>query len=269
MKNKIALAVLVVILLAAGIYFKGFITGMVIAEDSAAPQITISKLDVFKDSAYVKWQTDENAISYFQLQGKTEIFSESNEFGMTIESLNPGKEYSYTISACDKSSNCNQKSGFFTTLAQEKQDTQEKEETNQITGAAVTNISGVGAAINKIFFVLLLVAATVILLGGVFRENAISVLPPSIRLGMMLDKAENLIKEKRHEELHGLYTNIRHTYNELDEKNKGKYQPRALDVYSELEAHTKAKEANVLVDKYLEGNITKQEFERLRDLLEA
>ncbi len=261
--DKIALVVLIGLVLVLGFQFRGQLTGMVVSDDNSAPQITIAKLDALKNSASIKWQTDKAATSYFQFEGKTETFGSAKEFEISLEKLEAGKQYSYTISACDRKNNCNQRSTFFTTLTQDKQDIPKP-----ITGAAVTNVSGLGISVNRAIFILLLIAASVILVGGFMQEKAINILPPSIRLGMMLDKAETLIKEKRHEELHSVYGDIRVTYERLNAREKGKHQMRALDVYSELLAHSRAKEANILVDKYLEGKINKDEVERLRELID-
>ncbi len=242
----------------------GNITGLAVNQDLTAPSITVTKVEALDSKANIKWQTDEDSTSYFNIDGQTASYEKSIKFGINLEKLTPGKEYEYTISACDTRNNCDQQTGKFTTL------TTPKGIPKPITGSAVTDLSGVQSSLNSLLLLLIIGVASFILLNaGYQRMEKNSLLPASIRIGMMISKAENMLNEKRHEEASLVYAEIRQLFDGLNAKEKGKHQKKAIQIYSELLSHTQAKEANMLVDKYLEGKINDHELARLRELLET
>ncbi|MBI2133555.1 fibronectin type III domain-containing protein [Candidatus Woesearchaeota archaeon] len=258
--NKLIIAVLILSAVPAVMILESNLTGHAVRQDTSPPVITITRLSALNSQAIIKWSTNEEASSIFKVGSKSEILGKNTNFEVTLENLNPGTGYKYSISACDKFNNCGQKEGSFTT-------TQKAQKAMPLTGSAVTDISLLSGKVNILIFLLVSIAASVIVIGGFVQKGA-DYLPAPMRVGIMLDNAETLLREKKHEEVYDIYGKMRTVYDGLNAREKGRYQRRALDVYSELLSHTRAVEANMLVDKYLSSSITKQELDRLRELLE-
>lgn len=268
MNKKILLAAVCVVIAVAGLMLNGGLSGYLVFEDKNAPTITVTEAKILDTSAHIKWETDEPARSTFSIGDSTETFPEARQFETRLESMSPGKEYSYAIYACDKSDNCNLAEKRFTTLLTRPPEIPEPK-ASPLTGAVVANVTILQAKLNTVLFLLIAGVAVFVLLSGTLqRLETDDVMPNSVRMHMLLNKAEKSIKSKRHHEAFPIYEEMRHLYEKLNSRQKGTHHSRVMDVYSELHSHTKAKEANHLVDKYLEGKISRPEMDRLRDLLE-
>lgn len=274
---KIILTFFILVFAGIGLAIQnGGITGLEIAtiEDSQ-PSIIVTNAQILDTRASINWATDKEATSTFLIEGEKVPYGESTSFGINLDTLAQGKHYSYEISACDRKNNCNTYKGEFTTLSNApaqpaKQQNAPSQATGKITGNAVKELSRAQTSINSAIFILLAIAASfVVISAAVQRMDSNALVPPSIRIGILVNKAEAAIRNNRHYEAYPIYDKIRGLYENLNSREKGKHQGRVMNVYSELLAHTRAKEANYLVDKYLEGSITKQELYRMRELLES
>ncbi|MBI4438893.1 hypothetical protein HY640_03095 [Candidatus Woesearchaeota archaeon] len=263
---KILLVAAVIVAIGMAFQFSSSPTGLqVLDNDLTAPKTIIQEARILDTTATFRWTTDENAESTFKLGESESSFSQAKEFAIRLDRLQPGKQYSYQITTCDAARNCNRYANTFTTLQQPPARTN-----NELTGAATTSLNKAQSSLNKLLFLLLLVTASLIVANAfVQRIQGKGIIPPAVRMSMLLRKSESLIKENKHYLAYPMYSDMRQLYENLKPAEKGTHKKRILDVYSELAAHAKAQEANVLVDKYLEGNITKPELGRLRELLEG
>ena len=246
------------------------VTGLAVhrtAPDTAPPVITLTKVDAGNDSAKLSWETNKTANSTFFLNGEATVMSGmKKKFELKLHSLSSERQYSYRIYACDAGSNCYSYQGTFSTIATQAKGT----EPPAVTGNVVARLEKLQSSVSSLIFLLLAVVVSFVVIGaGIQRLDDNELAPHSMRLGVMLGKAEAAIKSSRHDTAYPLYEKMRYMYEKLNSKEKGKHQKRVLDVYSELYAHARAKEANYLADKYLEGTITNEEMARLRELLES
>lgn len=145
----------------------------------------------------------------------------------------------------------------------------EKSSFADITGKAigVGTTSGFRAAVSSVFFGLLSITALVVV--ARIGQNAITTIKesqgPSIK--QEVEKAEKAVEEGNHPEAYALYTSIRQLYAQLEEKEKARHYQRIMQVHNALARQATAAEANYLTEKYVNGTIAEEEFERLKQII--
>ena len=139
---------------------------------------------------------------------------------------------------------------------------------NAITGHAVGSpLNGVQAATGSVLFGLLSLAALVI----VARIGANSITEkdedsgPDIKVS--IEKAERAIQQGNHAAAYPIYNSLKQQYSGLESIEKLNYYARIIEIHRQLSRQATIAEANRLTDKYVNGNITEQEFEKLRELV--
>ena len=139
---------------------------------------------------------------------------------------------------------------------------------NAITGHAIgPPLNGVQAATGSILFGLLSLAALVVVarIGANGIEEQEETSSPSIKAN--LEKAEMAIQQGNHAAAYPLYNSLKQQYSGLGPVEKLNYYARIIEVHTQLSKQAVIAEANSLTDKYVNGSITEQEFERLRELV--
>ncbi|MFH1182186.1 MAG: hypothetical protein V1702_04465 [Candidatus Woesearchaeota archaeon] len=253
--GKILFAVVSLLLLAAQM-----------ASAADVPKITLEKITAYGTEARIEWKTNELTTSVLTVLDQVRKFENLREFSTTIQSLEPGKKYSFEIIACDASINCGNYQGEFTTSAENKPLPEEKQ---GITGAVIS--ADVFKEAKSIALVVFYGLLAVVVLGVVARTgyNAISGMSNTTERQMKnsMRSAEELIKAGRKEEAFAHYNDARALYSRVSPERQAKYYDQLIATYSVLQQHRKAKEAGRLADRYIAGSITREELERLRDLL--
>jgi hypothetical protein len=232
------------------------------AADKQAPKITVGKIAASDTEAKIDWKTNEVSTSVIIIGDKTQKFESLQEFSTTVNSLEKATRYDFEITACDASINCANYKGYFTTSS----DAEPAE--SSITGAIIS-ADFVNEA-KSVFMVVIFGLIAVIVLGVIVRTgfNAISSQNPAEgQIKSALKNAESLISTGKKDEAFFHYNTARAFYSKLDAMQQAKYYDRVMATYSILLQHKNAKDAGILADKYISGNITKEELEKLRDLL--
>lgn len=141
-----------------------------------------------------------------------------------------------------------------------------------ITGSAVASSSvqpeGVQAAVSSVLFALISLAALVVVArvgANTVREISQDSSSPSIKTA--IESADSAIQQGKYPAAYSLYNNIKQQYANLESVEKLEYYARIIDVHRQLAKQATIAEANRLTDKYVNGTITDQEFEKLRQLL--
>lgn len=241
----------------------------------AAPSITITGTQVSGSDATIMWTANVLSNATFSVEGETNYYSWNTNFSAQFGGFAPGKHV-YVIVSCDKSNSCGLYEGSFSTKAPDAPAPEALEVSEPVvrpaplTGAVVAGLKNAQSSVSRAIFILLAVVALFVVAGGVVQNlDSSGFTPSSIRMSIALNKAESAIGESKHHEAYPLYEKMRYLYENLNARDKGRYQSRVLNVYSELLAHTRAKEANHLADKYLAGKISNEELMRLKELMEG
>ena len=82
-----------------------------------------------------------------------------------------------------------------------------------------------------------------------------------------VEKAENAVKEGNHAEAYAFYNNMKELYAQLEENEKTQYYSRIMRIHRSLAQQAAMTEAHYLTEKYVNGTITEQEFERLKQII--
>ena len=139
---------------------------------------------------------------------------------------------------------------------------------NAITGHAVGSpLNSVQAATGSVLFGLLSLAALVVVarIGANRLKEQDGASSPSIKAS--LEKAERAIQQGNHAAAYPIYNSLKQQYSRLESIEKLNYYARIIEVHRQLSKQAVIAEANSLTDKYVNGKITEQEFERLRQLI--
>jgi len=141
-----------------------------------------------------------------------------------------------------------------------------------ITGNAVASgsiqLESAQAAVGAFLFALVSLAALVV----VARVGANSIQELSQDSGTptmnaIIEKAESAIQRENYPAAYSHYNSIRQQYAGLETIEKLQYYARIIEVHRQLAKQATIAEANRLTDKYVNGAITEQEFEKLKQLL--
>jgi hypothetical protein len=230
-----------------------------IAAAQAAPKITIDRITASGTEAKISWKTNEASTSVITVLDQAKKLENLKEFSTTIQNLEPGKEYQFDITACDASINCANYHGKFTT----------SQKGNAITGAVISAdvINQAKSIAMMVFFSLI----AVVVLGVVVRTGYTAIKgmadPAERQMKEAVSNAEGLIRQGKKDEAFAHYNLARTVYSQITPSKQAKYYDRLIATYQTLQEHQKAKEAGKLADRYIAGNITKQELEKLRELL--
>lgn len=82
-----------------------------------------------------------------------------------------------------------------------------------------------------------------------------------------ISKAEEAAESGNHAAAYSLYAELRKQYSTLAQQEKAKHHSRIMKLHRELSQQAAIMEAQHLTDKYVNGTITEEEFERLRMLI--
>jgi len=244
------------------------ITGFAILEaDTTPPVITPGNIRIFDTSAEIEWQTDEITTSTLSV-GKTVLsFESSASFAATVKALKPGRLYDYSVTACDDAYNCVAYNNKFTTLAQAKPT--KSTSLTPLTGAVVIDVNllrtAQSVAVTAMYALLGLVGLIVVVRVGYSTITEFD--QPERQIKGTLREAEDRIKKNRHGEAYEYYNSARELYKQLKPARKLKHYDKLISVYTILLEHKRISEAQYLTDRYKAGIITKEELDRLRDLL--
>lgn len=211
---------------------------------------------VTETSAEIIWTTNSTSDATFILDDIVLVFNDSQSFTASVQNLQPGKRYSYTIIACNAEEKCENYYGSFKTA---------ENGAGAITAAAI-RIPAVPLSSGSLSAVLFVIILVVIIVAVVRIAPNIEPLQP-LQLSDTIRMAEHHAKQGNHEQALAHYKTAHQLYEKLDEAKQLKHYPKLLALYRSLSMRNKAAEASVLVDKYAEGSITGEELERLRELL--
>ncbi|GEM_PF-5711921 len=276
MRIKSRSSALYLFVLAAALLIMAVANAAFAASDSA-PSITITGTYVSGSEATVTWTTSEPSNATFAAEGEVNYYSWNTNFSAQFGGFAPGK-HAYVIVACNKGSKCALYDNTFSISAPEAAESSASTTAVSepvvrhapLTGAAVAGLKKVQSSMSGIIFLLLAVVALFIVAGGILQKlDDSSFTPSSMRMSVALNKAESAIMENSHHDAYPLYQKMRYLYEGMNARDKGRYQSRVLNVYSELLSHARAKEANHLADKYLAGTISNEELMRLKELMES
>jgi hypothetical protein len=238
-----------------------------LASAADVPKITLEKVTAYGTEATIEWKTNVPTTSVLTVVDQVRKFENLKTFSTTIQNLEPGSEYQFEIIACDAGINCGNYQGEFTTSTEDKPLPEEKG--NGITGAVIS--ADFLKEAKSIAFVVFYGLLAVVVLGVVAMAgyNAISNRPstPEKQMKSSMRSAEELIKADKKEEAFAHYNDARALYSRISPDRQAKYYDDLVATYSILQQHKNAKEAGRLADRYIGGSITKEELEKLKDLL--
>jgi hypothetical protein len=148
-----------------------------------------------------------------------------------------------------------------------------KGEFASITGKAVDSginseqVNGLQKAAGSALLGLLSIAVLVVV--ARVGQNALAGIKESKASGIKgaVEKAENAVKEGNHAEAYTLYNNIKELYTQMEEEQKAQYYSRIMRIHTSLAQQATMTEAHYLTEKYLNGTITEQDFERLKQII--
>lgn len=235
------------------------------ASAAEVAKITPGKITAYGTEAIIEWKTNTVTTSVLTVVDQVRKFENLKEFSTTIQNLEPGKTYQYEIIACDASINCQNYKGEFTTST----DNKPLGNRQSITGAVINeDVLREAKSVGIVVFYGLL---AVVVLGVIVKagSGAISKMSNTTekQIKNSIRSAEELIKEGKKEEAFTHYNNARTLYSQINPSQQAKYYDNLIATYSVLQQHQKAKEAGKLADRYIAGNITREELERLKGLL--
>ena len=229
------------------------LTGLVISD---APVLEITEQIITEDRAIIQWKTNASADATFLIGDRAMSFNDSRRFTADIGGLEPGKTYAYSIVVCEDE-RCRNHYGRFTTK-----------------GSGMKGLTGAVAGLEFVAsggkLMPLLMYGIVGILAGIIVVSSMASMPYKMRSGKMNKKlrtASQLLVDGHHTHAKAHYESARVLYEKLDMKRKKQNYEPLLDVYHQLTLQSRAVEANSLVDKYVQGTISEEELDRLRDLL--
>ena len=249
------------------------ISGEAVADiDNIPPAISIRNVDVFDTTASIEWITDEPASAFFALGDDVLRFSRDTSFKADLTNLEMGTRYYYDITVCDIENNCNNHRGTFVTITEEEMLLAKQRAENRqspITGAAVSSVdvdSVRALTLTAIYALLGIIVLAVVARVGYTTIGQLGD-PVEKEVKSSIAHAENMIRKEKHDHAYEPYKRARETYIKLSPEKRVKYYDKLMETYSALEHHTKTKEAHQLADKYVAGTITKEEMDKLKELL--
>ncbi len=143
-----------------------------------------------------------------------------------------------------------------------------------VTGRAVdsgnegaSHVEGLQAAMSALLFGLVSVAALVVV--ARIGQNTYAEIKQNStpRITDALKKAEDAIQTGSHSDGLALYNIIRQQYGQLSHDEKAENYSRIIGIHRQLSRQAAVMEAKQLTEKYVNGTISEQEFERLKQLI--
>lgn len=147
----------------------------------------------------------------------------------------------------------------------------EKGDFAAVTGKAIDGeagqANGFRAVSGSVLFGLLSIAALVVV--ARIGQNAITTARQNETAGISgpIKKAEEAIEAGNHAAAYALYSSIREQYSKLAEQERAKHYRKIMKIHQDLAQQAAIIEAQHLTDKYVNGTITQDEFERLKNLI--
>lgn len=143
-----------------------------------------------------------------------------------------------------------------------------------ITGKAVDagdtgakQVEGLQAAMSALLFGLVSVAALVVVARIGQNTYAEMRRESTPRITDALKKAEDAIQTGSHDDGLALYSIIRQQYGQLSHDEKAEHYRRIISIHRQLSRQAAVMEAQRLTEKYVNGTISEEEFERLKQLI--
>lgn len=133
--------------------------------------------------------------------------------------------------------------------------------------AGAKQAEGLQAAMSALLFGLVSAAALVVVarIGqnsyAEIRQNSMP------RITDALKKAEDAIQAGSHDDAFALYGIIRQQYGQLSNGEKAEHYRRIIGIHRQLSRQAAVMEAKRLTEKYVNGTISEEEFERLKQLI--
>ena len=220
---------------------------MSLSAQAQFPEIKASS-DSLNDRILITWNTDIDATTSLEINGKMLVFGPEKKFVHEELGLKAGKEYTYKIIACSSMDCSTYKSSIRT-----GGDAQ-----NSATGNAIAELGNSSPVVY--YFLISLLGLTLLFVS--YRANQ-----PDVKISSLLYHSEKHIRNGNHEHATPMYKEALGIYKNLSKDEKAHNYPRLMRVYNHLSLHQKQKEAKALTEKYQNGNITEQEMQRLRELL--
>lgn len=120
---------------------------------------------------------------------------------------------------------------------------------------------------SSLVFGLLSVAVLIVVarMGKNAITNAMESRTPAIQ--DTVKKAESAVGEGKYENAYALYNTVRELYAKLEEWQKQQHYARVMQLHSKLARQAATAEAHYLTEKYVNGTITEEEFERLKQII--
>lgn len=239
-----------------------------IEPDPAEPEPEPISLEVGAErngsTAVITWTTGIETISTLEIGNQRIALQSSREFRREITGLEPGTDYPYSVTACTN------------VLCEEEEDVLEAHTpvathpvaALPITGAVVSDntrdefFEKVQASVSMVLYGL--VAAVALGISGIVAYERIA---SRESMGRTIGQARKMIQTEQHEEARRIYVKARQAFSELGEEAKLKHYNDLSEVYYSLKRYAEIKEAQKLAEKYAEGNISREEFSKLSDLV--
>ena len=134
-------------------------------------------------------------------------------------------------------------------------------------GDSGEHVNGLQAAMSALLFGLVSIAALVVV--ARIGQNTYAEIKQNStpRITDALKKAEDAIQTGNHSGGFALYSIIRQQYGQLRQEEKAEHYKRIVNLHSQLSRQAAIMEAQRLTEKYVNGTISEEEFERLKQLV--
>lgn len=128
-------------------------------------------------------------------------------------------------------------------------------------------VEGLQAAMSALLFGLVSIAVLVIVarIGqntyAEIKQNSTPKITDAVK------KAEDAIQAGKHTDAFALYNIIRQQYSQLRQEEKTEHYSRIIGIHRQLSRQVAIMEAQRLTEKYVNGTMSEEEFERLKQLI--
>lgn len=142
-------------------------------------------------------------------------------------------------------------------------------EATATTASGAKHVEGLQAAMSALLFGLVSIAALVVVarIGqntyAEIKQNSTPKITDAVK------KAEDAIQAGKHADAFTLYNIIRQQYGQLKQDEKIEHYPRIISIHRQLSRQLAVAEAQRLTEKYVNGTMSEEEFERLEQLIMA
>jgi hypothetical protein len=134
-------------------------------------------------------------------------------------------------------------------------------------GVSSDQVKGLSSALASVMFGLIAVTALVVVTS--VGKNAVTRIRESKETDAdeIIEKAENAILLGEHAKAYQLYGVMRESYSLMEDDEKQEHHPRMMKIYDALSRHSNATEASFLTEKYVNGEASQDEVERLQNIV--